>query len=301
MSERFLGENTILFGGSGFLGPYILNRCPQMVSVGRTRPAAPNAHVPITSLANLEVLDRVAFDRVVYIIGHTDHHALEQEEVPRGEPNAFDYHLTPLLQTLEQLKRRPIRKFIHFSTILLYDEKKLTIPVSEASPIDPYKNRYVLSKYLAEEASKFYAKWMPILTVRFSNLYGPTALERYDLIHVLSRRLLAEGRAEVWSRRPERDFIYVEDAAEAIVGLLGTDATGLLNLGSGSMTSVARIVDLLSELSRCPIADRDISVPGPMRFQCDLTKLRSFLDWAPRHSIEEGVRRTFEAMKAQRA
>ena len=301
MSEPFLGENTILFGGSGFLGPYILNRCPQMVSVGRTRPAAPNAHVPIASLADLDVLDRVAFDKVVYIIGHTNHHALEQEEVPRGEPNAFDYHLTPLLQTLEQLKRRPIRKFIHFSTILLYDDRKLTIPVSEASPIDPYKNRYVLSKYLAEEASKFYEKWMPILTVRFSNLYGPTPLERYDLIHVLVRRLLAEGRAEIWSRRPERDFIYVEDAAEAIVQLLESDAAGLLNLGSGSMTSVARIADLLSEISGCPIVDRDIPVPGPMQFQCDLTRLRSFIDWTPRHSIEEGVRRTFEETKTRRA
>jgi nucleoside-diphosphate-sugar epimerase len=298
LSADARGAGTILFGGSGFLGPHILRTCPDMVSVGRTPPPTPNRHVPVESLADLGALEDVEFDKVIYIIGNTDHHALERERIPRDEPNAFDYHVIPLLQTLEQLKHRPVRKFIHFSTVLIYDDKRLTLPVSERSPIDPYKNRYVLSKYLAEEASKFYARWMPIVTVRLSNIYGPTPLERYDLIHVLIRTLLARGTAEVWSTRPERDFIYVEDVAEAVVQLLDADYTGTLNLGTGVMTPVARVVDILQKLSGGRISVKDVPVQGPMRFQCDMTTLSRIIEWKPRWSVEDGVRRTWEVMRS---
>ena len=295
------GAGTILFGGSGFLGPYILKMCPEMISVGRNPPPTPNRHIPVPKLADLDALRDVDFDKVVYIIGNTDHHNLEKETLPPGEPTAFDYHLVPLVQTLEQLKQRPIRRFIHFSSILLYDEKRITLPVSEHAPIDPYKNRYVLSKYLAEEASRFYARWMPIITIRLSNIYGPTPLVRYDLIHVLCRTLLAEGRARVWSTKPERDFIYVEDVAAAVVNLLDSDYAGILNLGTGTMTPVRRVMELLRELSGCPIEDRDVPVQGPMRFQCDMTTLNRIVDWQPRVGIEEGVRRTWEAMRSYAA
>jgi nucleoside-diphosphate-sugar epimerase len=295
------GSGTILFGGSGFLGPYILRAYPDIISVGRTTPPTSNRHIPIETLADLDCLGDVRFDKVIYIIGNTDHHHLERETVPRGEATAFDYHLTPLLQTLEQLKQYPIRKFIHFSTILMYDDKKITLPVSETAPIDPYKNRYVLSKYLAEEASRFYSRWVPIITVRLCNIYGPTPLTRWDLIHVLCRQLLDEGRASIWSDRPERDFIYVEDAAHAIVKLLDTGYTGTLNLGTGTMTSIRRVKEMLERVSGGAITVRDEPVQGPMRFQCDLSTLDRLIDWTPRYSIEAGIRSTYDTMKSYRA
>jgi nucleoside-diphosphate-sugar epimerase len=294
--SSFRGERTILFGGSGFLGPYILAAHPEMTSVGRTPPPTSNRHVQVSSLLDLDALREVDFDKVVYIIGNTDHHNLEKELLRRGEPTAFDYHVVPFVQAMEQLKHRPIRKLIHFSTILIYDEKRLTLPVDEQAPIDPHKNRYVLSKYMAEEACKFYGRWTPIVNVRFSNLYGPTPLKRHDLIHVLIRQLLREGKGEVWSTKPERDFIYVEDAADAIVKLLFADYTGTLNLGTGTMTPVGHIVELLQEWSGCPIRDLDQAVAGPMRFRCDRATLDRLIDFHPR-PIEEGLRATWERMK----
>lgn len=294
------GERTILFGGSGFLGPYILGRCPAMVSVGRTRPTTHNRHIQVDTLANLDALRDVPFDKVIYIIGNTDHHNLEKEHIPHGEPTAFDYHVVPLLQTLEQLKGYPIRKFINFSTILIYDEKRITLPVSEDAPIDPYRNRYVLSKYLAEEACKFYAQWMPIINVRLSNIYGPTPLKRFDLIHVLIHQLLSEGKGQVWSTKPERDFIYVEDVAAALVQLVESNYTGTLNLGTGTMTQVRQVVDILSAISGCPIIDLQKPVSGPMQFRCDPSTIERLIEWRPRYSIEDGVRRTYTLTKTWR-
>ncbi|CAN5553565.1 N/A [soil metagenome] len=291
------GQGTILFGGSGFLGHHILENYPEIISVGRTSPQTRNRHIQVDTLANLDPLRDLSFDKVIFIIGNSDRINMEKEHISRGEQTPFDYHLTPLVQTLEQLKSRPIRKFIHFSTIVLYDEEKMTLPVSENAPINPYKNRYVLSKHLAEEACKFYGRWLPIITVRLSNMFGPTHLHRFDLIHLLIRQLLDQGKGKVASTKPERDFIYIEDAAHAVVKLLETDYTGTLNLGTGTQTSVREIVDTLEEISGCPITDLNQPVSGPMRFQCDMTTINKLIDWKPRYSTEQGVRRTFELMK----
>lgn len=290
------GEGVLLFGGSGFLGPYILERCPRMISVGRSRPVTGNRHVHVDTLENLDALEGLPFDQVIYIIGNTDHYNMEKETIPRGEPTAFDHHVIPHIRVMEQLKKYPIKKFIHFSTTLLYDENKVTLPVSEHAPIDPYKNRYVLSKYLSEEAAKFYSRWAPTINVRFCNLYGPTPLERFDLIHKLIHQLLDTGQGQVWSTKPSRDFIYVEDAAEAILQLLDADYAGTLNLGTGAMTSVKRVVEILEEISGCPIADLNQEVSGPMRFQCDMTTIHRLIPWRPRFTIEAGIQRTWEMM-----
>jgi nucleoside-diphosphate-sugar epimerase len=295
------GARTILFGGSGFLGPYILERCPEMISVGRTAPTTDNRHIHVNDLDDLRALEDVSFDNVIFIVGNTDHHNLEKEVIPRGEPTAFDYHVVPLLRTMEQIKGRPIRKFIHFSTILIYDEKRIPDPVSETAPIDPYRNRYVMSKYLGEEACKFYSRWMPIINVRMSNLYGPTPLRRFDLIHLLIHQLLDNGRGEVWSTKPQRDFIHVLDATDAILHLLDADYTGTVNLGTGTMASVRQIVDTLREITGCPIEDLGAQTSGPQRFRVDTTTLERIIPaWRPRFPIDAGVRHTYERMKAWR-
>ena len=43
-------------------------------------------------------------------------------------------------------------------------------------------------------------------------------------------------KVEIWSNKPKRDFIFTEDAAEAVLKILDTDFTGIVNLGSGKMS-----------------------------------------------------------------
>lgn len=290
------GDGVVLFGGSGFLGPYLLERCPDMISVGRRPPLTANRHIPVESLADLSALNDVDFDRVVYIIGNTDHHAMDRDRLLAGQPTAYDYHVRPLLQTLEQVKHRPLQKFLHFSSVLVYHPEQPSLPVAETAPLDPYRGRYVFSKYLAEEAAVFFGRSVPIITARMANLYGPTPLERFDLVHVVIRQLLADGRAQVWTKRPQRDFIHADDAADAILRLLDTDFTGTVNLGTGTMTSVQELTELLEEISGCPIDDLGRGVPGPQQFRCDISTLRRLTGWEPRHTIATGVRDTYERM-----
>ena len=302
------GKGAILIGASGLIGPYVLARCPEMISVGRTPPPATtpegvplgNRHVQVDDVRDLSALEDVEFDRVVYFIGNTNHRVLEADRLVEGEANAWDFHVYPLIHTLEQLKHRPIQKVMHFSSILLFDEDRLSIPVGADTPIKPYKNRYAMSKYVAEELCKFYAGWMPIQNCRFSNIYGPTPLVRHDLIPSVCETLVRDGKAEVWSGAPKRDFIFVEDAADAIAKLLYADTTETVVIGTGRATPVSRVAEILAEVSGCPVDVLDKPVSGPMHIEAD-TRLQQIIDWQPRVSIEEGVRRVWEVMRRRGA
>jgi UDP-glucuronate 4-epimerase len=137
---------------------------------------------------------------------------------------------------------------------------------------------------------------VPILTLRLSNMFGPSPPPRYDLIHRVCSQLLDKGCATIRSRKPERDFVYVEDVVQAVGKLLDADFAGMLNLGSGTMTPVGRVMDILSEISGCGIRCLDEPVDGPLRFQCDMTALHRVIDWTPR-PLEDSLRSTFLRMK----
>ena len=73
-------KKTILFGGSGFFGPIILKKYPEIISVGRTKPPKGiiNKHINIKDLNNLKKLDKLDFDKVIFLIGSSNHHKINK-------------------------------------------------------------------------------------------------------------------------------------------------------------------------------------------------------------------------------
>jgi len=173
----------------------------------------------------------------------------------------------------------------------------MKLPVDETQSINPYVNDYVFSKYLSEELVKFYSDKIPSIIVRFSNIYGPTRLIRPDLVPTLIQKALSLNEVTVWNTKPVRDFLYIADAADAIIKLLDTSYTGVVNLGTGKSVSVARIVDIIEELSGKKIKNLDKPVSGPMNFICDISLVKKLTGWKPRYSIEEGLRETYGTMR----
>lgn len=289
--------STVLFGGSGFLGPIILEKYPDIVSIGRSPIPSQlkNKHISLKSLDNLTALDSIDFDKVIFLIGSSNHHVINTKP-----SMGIEFNVLPLKKILFYLKKRKIKKFICFSTILLYDVKKMKLPVNETAPINPYVNDYVFSKYLSEELIKFYADKIPSIVVRFSNIYGPTRLIRPDLVPTLIQKALSGQEITVWNTKPVRDFLYTPDAADAIMKLLNTDYIGPINLGTGKSVSVGRIARIIGNLSGKKIKDLDKAVSGPMNFVCDISAVRTLTGWEPKYSIEEGIRETYEIMKRYR-
>lgn len=289
-----MSGKTILLGGSGFLGPIILEKYPDIISVGRTPPPSyiNNQHVPIESLENLRVLDSIEFDKVIFLVGSSNHHLIN------ASPSmGLDYNVIPLKKALYYFQQRQLKKFVCFTTILLYDVNKMSVPVNEEQPINPYINDYVFSKYLSEEIVKFYRGSVPSIVIRITNIYGPSKLIRPDLVPTLIQDLLSPNEVTVWSKKPVRDFLFLEDAADAIMRLMDTEYTGVVNLGSGESVSVGRVAEILEGVSGKRIVDLGKDVSGPMNFRCDNALVKSLTGWSPMHTVEEGLRLTYERMK----
>ena len=287
-------KKTILFGGSGFLGPVILKKNPEIISVGRNKPPryAINNHINFKSLDNLKFLDDIDFDKVIFLIGSSNHHVINNT-VTMG----LDFNVYPLKKILSYLSKRKIKKFICFTTVLLYDQKKMTLPVSEVQEINPYVNDYIFSKYLSEEIVKYFSSKVPSIIVRLSNIYGYTKLIRPDLIPTIMHNIFTKKEIKIWSDKPKRDFIFTEDAADAVLRLLETDYTGIVNLGSGVMNSVNKITTLVEQLSGKKIISENKPVSGPMELKVNISLVKKLTGWKPAHSLEEGLTKTYAIMK----
>jgi UDP-glucose 4-epimerase len=285
---------TVLLGGSGFLGPEILSKYPDIVSVGRTRPSVACEHLSCPTVGDLDnVLGGLEFDKVIMMIGSSNHHELNS-----GNLLAIEKNVLPLKIVFNTLRKYKIKKLISFTSILLYDREMMTLPVSEDQQISPYQNDYIFSKYLAEEVAKFYQD-VPNIIARLTNIYGPTtALGRPDVVNQLVEGLILNKKVAVQNTEAVRDFIYTVDVAEAVVRLLDSEFVGTVNLASGKKHSILEIVELLESLSGISIERLNMAATGHRVFEADIKLLKHITDWEPRYDLEKGLTETYRKMEA---
>ena len=105
-----------------------------------------------------------------------------------------------------------------------------------------------------------------------------------------------KDKVSIWNDEPKRDFIFTEDAADAVLKLLETDFTGTINLGTGKMTSLKEICKVIHQLSGKKILSENKKVTGPMEFVTDISKLTQITGWKPKHDIVSGLKKTYEKM-----
>jgi GDP-L-fucose synthase len=145
-----------------------------------------------------------------------------------------------------------------------------------------------------------------------TNLYGPN--DNFDLAssHVLPALLRKAHEAKqngareivVWgSGKPRREFLHVDDLADACVFLLENyDAPAIVNVGWGEDISIQQLVELICDVIGFGGAITfDASKPdGTPRKLLDVSKLTA-LGWHPSISLRDGIARTYEWFLQQAA
>ena len=153
--------------------------------------------------------------------------------------------------------------------------------------------------------SYWHSYGLPVATTRFANLYGGGDQNRSRLVPEAVDAALAGRRPVIRSDgTPERDFLYVDDAAQAYLliadALDGDGARGeAFNAGARRADARARASSSSSAPSRAPTSTPDVRGQGTPhgeidRQYVDTTKLRELTGWAPQVGLEEGLRRTVE-------
>ena len=150
---------------------------------------------------------------------------------------------------------------------------------------------------MSEEIVKFYENNVPSIIVRLSNIYGYTKLIRPDLVPTLIQNVLTKDEVSIWNDKPKRDFIFTEDAADAILKLINTNYTGVINLGTGEMNSIKTITSEVEKLSGKKIISLDKPVSGPMELTVDTSLTKKLIAWEPKFTLQKGLKKTYEIMK----
>jgi UDP-glucose 4-epimerase len=144
------------------------------------------------------------------------------------------------------------------------------------------------------------------LALRFGNVYGPRqdGTGEAGVVAITATRLIAGQPAVIYGDGEQtRDFVYVEDVADATVAALHSRRTGAVNVGTGRETSVRDIVCGLVEIigSTAGIETRP-SRPGEVRRAAlDASRAQRWLGWRAQTSLMDGLARTadFFASRSQ--
>jgi GDP-L-fucose synthase len=175
-------------------------------------------------------------------------------------------------------------------------------------PLEPTNEPYAIAKIagikLCDAYNAQYGR--QYVSVMPTNLYGLN--DNYDLqnSHVLpallrkahDAKLRGDERYVVWgSGSPRREFLYVDDLADACVHLMENGYDGpLVNIGTGEDVTIRELAEIVMKVVEFK-GDIvfDASKPdGTPRKLLDVSRL-SALGWRARVTLEEGIRRTYEA------
>jgi CDP-glucose 4,6-dehydratase len=178
----------------------------------------------------------------------------------------------------------------------------------------PYREDFALQATAPYEASKAAADiiarsyWpsygLPVAVTRFANVYGGADVNFSRLVPEAVCAAL-DGRPPVLRSdgSPERDFLYVEDAAAAYLAIADAlhrdEVRGqAFNAGGGRAYAVGEVVETITWLAGTGV-EPDIQGTGNPegeidRQYVDPAKLRETCGWTPAVDLEEGLRRTIE-------
>lgn len=200
---------------------------------------------------------------------------------------------------LEAIEKFDVESVVVASSAAVYGSSD-ALPKHESMSVEP-ESPYALSKYYTEQAAVQLGQQYGINAVglRYFNVFGPRQDPDGEYAAVVPKfiDLLIEGERPVifGDGAQSRDFVHVDDVVQANIKAAKSGCTGeILNIASGTRTTINELVDYLNE-----ILERDIEPqhtdprPGDIRHStADISNARDKIGYIPTISIEDGLRQT---------
>lgn len=203
------------------------------------------------------------------------------------------------LNLLDASKEFKVEKFINISTDEVYGELGEEGYFTEESPLNP-NSPYSVSKACADMLGRAYYRTykLPVITVRPSNNYGPWQYPE-KLIPVIILKALRDEPIPVYGNGMNvRQWLYVEDCAEAVLKIVKDGKEGeIYNVAGPKEKRNIEVVKTILRLMNKPeslikfVKDR----PGhDYRYAMKAEKIKRELFWEPKVGFEEGIKQTVE-------
>lgn len=318
----------LITGGAGFIGSAVVRlaiaRGHSVVNVDKLTYAACLANVEKVShnkdyvFFQADICDRSAMDRILEETKpDAIMHLAAESHVDRSidGPGAFiETNVTGTYTLLEAARaywtargKPDTFRFHHISTDEVYGSLGPTGQFTEKTPYDP-RSPYSASKAASDHLVRAWAETygLPVVLTNCSNNYGPYHFPE-KLIPVVILNALAGKELPIYGDGSNvRDWLYVEDHADALLLVLEKGALGRsYNIGGENERSNLELVQTLCAIldekrpkSSGSYADQITFVtdrPGhDARYAIDPTRIRDELGWRPSVTVEEGLALTVQ-------
>jgi CDP-glucose 4,6-dehydratase len=309
---------ALVTGGRGFVGAWLakalLDRGERVVSFDRRRRSERPSAIGMLGIeddliqveADLtdgdevgSVLDEHGVDSVFHLAAETI-----VGTVAASPAQGFESNVRGTWTVLEACRERQLPRVVFASSDKAYGAHE-TLPYREdfaLQPTAPYEASKAAADLIAR--SYWHSYGVPVAVTRFANIYGGGDLNFSRLIPEAVSAAIS-GRAPVLRSdgSPERDFLYVEDAASAYLAIADAldrdEVRGqAFNAGGGRSYRVGDVVALIARLADTGV-EPDIRGEGNPegeidRQYVDPAKLRETVGWEPSVGLEDGLQRTID-------
>jgi UDP-glucose 4-epimerase len=281
----------LLTGASGFLGRQVL---PMLLAEGHTvyslsrkaaeKPSAMLVEVPGDLIEDGWISD-VPWDRID-VVAHLA--AAGVKASSRNWRDAFEVNVGGTMKLLSAMKRNATKNPRLVVTRSFYER------VLHQEP-ELRNNAYIATKSVSTDLIRAWSRDYkgPVCFATLFQIYGPGD-DRGSVLTYAAHQLAAGQTAHFGSGVGVRDWLYVDDAASAIMALLEADTKGVSewDIGSGRLASVQSMVETMSGITG---VSRDLLVFDPAMDRADLNLHLAAEcmppSWKPVIPVEEGLRR----------
>lgn len=306
--------SSLVIGGSGFIGRYLVERLLDSSAEVRTLDLGPSAisHPRLThwsgSFLQSELLDEALTG--VDCVYHLAATAMPREANLNPRRDAAD-NVVGTLGILDAALVRNVRRFVFISSGGTVYGPTQDVPIAETHPTNPI-NAYGVSKLACEKYVRLYngrgtETPLSTVTLRVANPYGPRQNTRkaQGALTTFADQAVRGEVIQIWGDGSvERDFVHVRDVARAIELAGRSDVSGTeINIGSGAGTSLNQLLHLIEKVLARPVprdyrAARSFDVP---RNYLDIGRAKAHLDWSPEIALEDGIAELLAYFQSQAA
>jgi len=308
---------VLVTGGAGFIGRWVVQR---LLAAGNDVWVLDNlsngSRANLAGLANMEgyrgltVEDVVDRERIAELFKNKYEiciHAAAQINVRESLDNPEKSFAVNTVGTYNVLSSalKYGTKVVLIGTCMVYDTAQPG-GITELSPVKP-TSPYAGSKLAAENLalSYYYGFGLPVVVLRPFNTYGPfqkTDMEGGVVSIFINNKLKGEKLRVFGDGTQTRDLLYVEDCADFVVEAAFSDeAVGqVINAGTGRDISINDLAFLVcQDRARIEHVEHHHPQSEIKKLRCDCGKVKKILDWESKASLEDGISKTEEWIKAE--
>ena len=301
--------HILVTGGAGFIGSHVtkllLDRGYQVVVLDNLSHGFVENVDPRAKLTVGDIRDRKKTKEALKGIEAVIHMAglISVPESVADPVKYCDNNVLGAVNLLKCMKDAGVKKIIFSSSACVYGTPD-KLPIKEEAPIHP-DNPYGATKASIEVFLKAYHEifGFDVVILRYFNPYGPGKMGKPTTLAIPNfvKATLAKKPVPLyWQGEQIRDFIYIDDLAQAHIDVLGLSGFNIFNIGTEKGIKVKDVVDEIFKIVgyKVPIADLGKRPGDVAATYASSEKLKKAVGWKAKVNLREGLKRTIEYYKS---